>query len=150
MTLCVVSPQSNGGTGGKETAGGPLYATDDDGSPTQIGVTSYGPLVGHPRAANPDRFASVARMIKWVHSNTGISAATSRSDNIATSLIIDNSGSMSSNDPSRLRLDASKSYIATAIAGDSIGAVGFESYAYDIASITQVARRERGPDDRPR
>jgi PKD repeat protein len=138
MVLCAYSPGANAGTGHGDS-GGPLYAADGDGSPTQIGVVSFGEGTGYPTASDPFGYASVPKMIKWIRSKTGISGDTSSgADNVATALIIDNSGSMSSNDPSLLRRDAAKAYINTALGGDQIGAVGFESVAYTIAPIQRV------------
>jgi PKD repeat protein len=142
MTICLLTPTGDGGIGGGDS-GGPLYATDSDGEPTQIGVTSFGPTTGYTSQALPAQYASVPRMIKWIRSKTGIGeAAGSGSDNVATSLIIDNSGSMFENDPELLRREAAKSYVNTALDGDHVGAVGFEEIAYEIGAIGRI------PDDR--
>lgn len=138
MVLCARSPSRNGGTG-QGDSGGPLYATDADATPTQIGVTSFGPGTGYPTAVDPTKFASVAKMVKWIRSKTGITGdVESGSDNVATSLVIDNSGSMASNDPTARRRDASKSYVSTAVAGDHIGVVGFEGSATTIAPMLRL------------
>lgn len=138
MVLCAHSPSTNGGTG-KGDSGGPLYAGGADGMPTQIGVTSFGDSKGYPSAGTPAMFANVSKMVKWIRSKTGISGdVASGADNVATALLIDNSGSMSSNDPAVRRRDASKSYVSTAVDGDQIGAVGFESSASTIAPMTRL------------
>jgi PKD repeat protein len=138
MVLCVYSPSGTQGTGSGDS-GGPLYAVDNDGQRTQIGVTSFGPPTGVPSGGEPTMFASVPRMIKWIRSKTGIGEASgSGADNVATALVIDNSGSMSGNDPALMRRDAAKSYVNTAVDGDHVGAIGFESSAYEIAPIGRM------------
>jgi len=142
--ICIRSTDGVHGVGGGDS-GGPLYATDTEGEQTQIGVTSYGPSIGYATTANPNKYASVPRMIKWIRSKTGIGeTAGSGSDNVATSLVIDNSGSMGWNDPQALRREAAKSYVKTAIDGDYAGIVGFEDSAYQIASIGRIPDSRQG------
>ncbi|MDA0179345.1 PKD domain-containing protein [Solirubrobacter phytolaccae] len=136
--LCTRSPSANGGTG-KGDSGGPLYATDADGQPTQVGVVSFAPLTGFPTASDPQHPASVPAMVKWIRSKTGLGGdVISGSDNVATALIIDNSGSMSSNDPSALRGQAARSYITTGVDGDHVGIIGFEDSARQISPMRQL------------
>ena len=138
--LCVIAPNNDSGSG-QGDSGGPLFVTDVDGKPTQIGVTSFGPGTGYPTdLVRADAFASVERFVNWIRSKVGgsVDNAGAGQDNVATALVIDNSGSMSSNDPNRRRLDASSSYIATALSGDLVGAVGFEDSAYEIAPMTKL------------
>jgi PKD repeat protein len=100
-------------------------------------VTSYHATTGYPTSAKPDRFTSVAAVVRWIRSKTGITGdVVNSADNVTTALVIDNSGSMSSNDPQLLRRDAGRAYVTTAVDGDQVGIVGFEDSAYTIAQIT--------------
>jgi PKD repeat protein len=142
--LCAVS---SGDTGvGKGDSGGPWFTTTPDGRTLQVGISSAGPVADEKTgvkqfatSSDPDWIASVAAASKWIRSKTGITAGAGKSaDNIATALVIDNSGSMSLNDPAALRRDAAIAYVNTAVPGDFVGAVGFEGSAYDIASMQQL------------
>lgn len=141
--LCAVS-QGDAGVGSGDS-GGPWFATFADGRTLQVGLSSFGPAAfgagetQYARVSHPDKIANVAAASKWIRSKTGITSGPGSSDDtIATTLIIDNSGSMSSNDPAALRRDAAIAYVNTAVPGDYVGAVGFESSAYDIAAMTQL------------
>ena len=141
--LCAVS---SGDTGiGSGDSGGPWFTTTPDGRTLQVGISSAGPAAEedgdreYATASDPDWISSVAAASKWIRSKTGIAVGAGQSnDNIATALVIDNSGSMSGNDPAALRRDAAIAYLNTAVPGDYVGAVGFEGSAYDIASMQQL------------
>ena len=53
-------------------------------------------------------------------------------------LIIDSTGSMSDNDPNRLRVQAAKAFIDAAQPGDEIGIVDFETTARTLAPMTII------------
>jgi len=53
-------------------------------------------------------------------------------------LIIDSTGSMSDNDPNRLRVQAAKAFIDAAQPGDEIGIVDFETTARTLAPMTLI------------
>jgi PKD repeat protein/secreted trypsin-like serine protease len=134
--LSVLCVGGNGTSGtGKGDSGGPWFATLN-GRVVQVGVTSFGWPGGETADNHYDWIQSVPAALKWIRSTTGLAVGASpTADNVATALVIDNSGSMSSNDPSLLRRDASVAYVNSAVPGDYVGAVGFEDSAYDIAGM---------------
>ena len=120
-----------------------------DGTVRQVGITSFGPVASKENdehgikefatASHPDQIASPAAALRWIRSKTGLTDGTSTgADNVATALVIDNSGSMDGNDPDAVRADAAVSYVNTAVPGDRIGVVGFEDSAYDIADVAAL------------
>jgi len=123
---------------GSSDSGGPLFVTAPTGENIQVGLTSFAPLTGFETS----KFADVASNIGWIQSATGYAARTyspgtpSTAANIATSLIIDSSGSMSSNDPTGRRIAAAKSYLGTAVAGDHVAVVDFDGGARTVAPAT--------------
>lgn len=127
---------SSSGTG-QGDSGGPLFVRDGSGF-VQIGVTSYGPTTGFGTSA----FASVPANIKWIRKLTGISSGGAPgggpSDAVATSLIIDSSGSMSSTDPDNRRITAAKAYLSAAVPGDQVGVVDFDSSARVASQMTEL------------
>jgi PKD repeat protein len=132
--LCVTGNDRSGA--GRGDSGGPWFHTLANGRVVQVGVTSFSTGDGHTSDKRYDVIQSVPAALKWIRSTTGLSVGASpTADNVATALVIDNSGSMSSNDPSLLRRDASVAYVNSAVPGDYVGAVGFEGSAYDIAGI---------------
>lgn len=138
ISVLCVSGNGTSGTGAGDS-GGPWFTTTSAGKIVQVGVTSFGPGVGQTSALNPEAIQSIPAAIKWIRSRTGIAVgAAPTADNVATALVIDNSGSMSSNDPDLLRRDASVTYVNTAVPGDYVGAVGFEDTAYDIAAMGRL------------
>ena len=146
--LCAAALTSDAGQG-QGDSGGPWFATLSDGTIRQVGVTSFGPVASKENdeqgikefatASHPDQIASPAAALRWIRSKTGLTDGTSAgADNVATALVIDNSGSMDGNDPDAVRADAAVSYVNTAVPGDRIGVVGFEDSAYDIADVAAL------------
>ena len=62
----------------------------------------------------------------------------SATDRLSVVMIIDSTGSMSSNDPRRMRVDAAKAFIQAAEVGDEIGIVDFDSSARELAPMTII------------
>lgn len=142
--VCAASETQETGTG-RGDSGGPWFAKGTDGVLRQVGVTSFGATATEDderefaTKAQPNGVAAVPSGIKWIRSKTGLTENSgSTTDNVATALVIDNSGSMSWNDPQRMRQDAADSYINTAVPGDRIGIIGFESSSYQIAPMQKM------------
>ncbi|NJM07726.1 VWA domain-containing protein [Candidatus Gracilibacteria bacterium] len=60
------------------------------------------------------------------------------SSTIDTALLIDSSGSMTSNDPGNRRLDAAQAYLLAALAGDYVGVVDFDTTARTASPLVEL------------
>lgn len=95
-----------------------------------LGVTSTSD--GDP---NFSGWASVKRYRDWITST--ISQTASASD-VSTALIIDSSGSMSSNDPGNRRLAGANSYVTASLPDDQVGVVDFDDSARVVSPAVRV------------
>jgi secreted trypsin-like serine protease len=129
-------------------SGGPLLLWSN-GRWIQLGIASHLPQAcayterdcgfgdfGLPEDGDPNYTAwtSVARVRDWIDSTiaAGPAAATS------TALIVDSSGSMTSNDPQGRRLAAANAYVSAAVAGDEVGVIDFDSGARVASPVVNV------------
>lgn len=82
-------------------------------------------------------WASVARFRQWITSTTQ-GTGPSPSSQVSTALVIDSSGSITSNDPQDRRLAASEAYITASLADDEVGVVDFDDSASVLSSAVTV------------
>ncbi len=86
-------------------------------------------------------WASVSRFRQWINSTTHGTAPPS--SQVSTALIIDSSGSMTSNDPQDRRLAAGEAYITASLADDEVGVVDFDSSARVVSGAVQVGNNRQ-------
>jgi hypothetical protein len=125
-------------------SGGPWFV-DQGGRPVQVGVTSW--QAHGVRVSNETvdfEFSSVVgEGLAWIRSTANLATPATDSNSVAMALIIDSSGSMSSNDPSNRRVDAGKAYLAAAGPSDAVGVVDFD----DGVRIASEAKNPRTDHD---
>ena len=142
-------------TGGprKGDSGGPLLLWTG-GHWTQLGVASHLPRACSRQIRDDCNFfnyggdsttdgdpnftgwSTVSRFRQWITST--IQSPGQPSSEVSTALIIDSSGSMSSNDPQNRRIAAAEAYITASLTEDEVGVVDFDDSARVVSGAVQV------------
>lgn len=114
--------------------------------------TAVNPLILLPQKSNTFHptsvgYVALAKQLQWYLENTSsdpsVPDGTPTEGAIDTVLIIDSSSSMSSTDPTNLRLVAGTTYLRSALHGDHIGIVDFDSTA---TTLTPPVRLPQAAD----
>lgn len=120
-------------------SGAPWFVTVD-GDQTQVGVESWGPV--DPELGDLEHATSIPEASTWIRSTANLPSNAVTPDSVAMALVIDSSGSMTSNDPQGRRIDAGRAYLSAAGASDAVGVVDFDG-GVRVASEARNPRSEQ-------